>query len=172
MSGTNNIPAHGWTCFHCGETFTTVGSAADHFGANPLAKPGCIEKVELGGERGLLMALRKAQEQIARHMDEDTDIHNAMRRMQSQHSDSLNAAEEAGYARGLRDAMKAEPASSATTIDTQLLDYLEANASVGFSYLTCQINIEVGDDFEGGDSVREVIRRTMERQLEDGELRL
>lgn len=25
-------PEHGWTCFHCGETFTTPGSARDHWG--------------------------------------------------------------------------------------------------------------------------------------------
>lgn len=53
---------HGWTCFHCGETFTTFGAARDHFGATPEAEIGClINKVRPGEERGLLMALRKSE---------------------------------------------------------------------------------------------------------------
>ncbi len=61
-------PEVSWTCFHCGETFTTVGSAADHFGESPDREPGClIDRVALeeGGKpergRGLLMALRKEE---------------------------------------------------------------------------------------------------------------
>jgi hypothetical protein len=56
-------PPHGWTCFHCGETFKTTGGAADHFGAKPTATPGCLVRVQLGDERGLEMALRKAEEE-------------------------------------------------------------------------------------------------------------
>lgn len=52
-------PAHGWTCFHCGETFTTPGSAQDHFGETPDKVPGC--KIKVGEERGLLMELRKVE---------------------------------------------------------------------------------------------------------------
>jgi hypothetical protein len=63
--GTYTKPAHGWTCFHCGETFTTFGSARDHFGATPNAEPGCLIKVRLGEERGLLMELRKAEAVLA-----------------------------------------------------------------------------------------------------------
>lgn len=55
-------PAHGWTCFHCGDTFTTFGSARDHFGTTPVGVPGCI--IKAGEERGILMALRKLE---ARH---------------------------------------------------------------------------------------------------------
>lgn len=100
---TYNPPPLGCTCFHCGETFTTPGTARDHFGAAPMAQPGCMVKVSHGGERGLLMALRKAEETIARHMEEDTDLHRALHRMQSQHSDALRDAYEAGYECGLRD---------------------------------------------------------------------
>jgi hypothetical protein len=57
-------PKHGWTCFHCGETFRTPGEAAAHFGAAPDATPGCLLKVQLGEERGLLAALRKAEAEI------------------------------------------------------------------------------------------------------------
>lgn len=28
-------PEHGWTCFHCGETFKTPGAARLHFGERP-----------------------------------------------------------------------------------------------------------------------------------------
>lgn len=56
----------GWQCFHCGEIFTTVGGAQDHFGADSTKKPGCLIKVALGDERGLLMDLRKAEDQLAR----------------------------------------------------------------------------------------------------------
>lgn len=56
-----NQPKHGWTCFHCGETFTTVGGASGHFGAKPDAKPGCLIRVQYGNERGLEMELRKAE---------------------------------------------------------------------------------------------------------------
>lgn len=57
--GTYPQPKHGWTCFHCGETFRTPGAARDHFGADPLADPAC--RIKAGEERGLLMALRKAE---------------------------------------------------------------------------------------------------------------
>lgn len=55
-------PKYGWTCFHCGETFTTVGSAQDHFGASPDREPGCLIRVKYGNERGLEMELRKAEQ--------------------------------------------------------------------------------------------------------------
>lgn len=62
-------PEHGWTCFHCGETFTTVGSAEDHFGPTPRSEPGCIIKVKLGEERGLQMELRKVETERNRLLD-------------------------------------------------------------------------------------------------------
>jgi hypothetical protein len=103
-------PAHGWTCFHCGETFTTVGSARDHFGSTPSATPGCvIDQVALeeGGKpergRGLLMALRKAELELDAYRQEDTELHRCMYRMQGEHSTALRREEEKGYARGLRD---------------------------------------------------------------------
>ena len=95
-------PAHGWTCFHCGETFTTVGGAQDHFGADPSKEPGCMIRVSLGAERGLLMKLREAEATIARYMQEDSDLQRAMHGMQSRHADALQTAEELGYERGLR----------------------------------------------------------------------
>lgn len=105
-------PKHGWTCFHCGETFTTIGAAATHFGATPDAVPGCVLKVSMGAERGLLMAVRRAEQECQRAWraihDETTDVHEAMRTMQSRHADELLNAEESGYARGLRDGNSSE----------------------------------------------------------------
>lgn len=58
----NEYPRGGWTCFHCGENFTTVGAAQDHFGSTPDSVPGCVLKVQLGGERGMLMAMRRLED--------------------------------------------------------------------------------------------------------------
>ena len=67
---TYQAPEHGWTCFHCGETFTTVGGARDHFGTDRWYEPGCILKVELGSERGWLIELRRVQADRDRHMND------------------------------------------------------------------------------------------------------
>lgn len=99
-------PEHGWTCFHCGETFTTVGEAREHFGVDPTREPGCIIKVNLGGERGLLNALRKAEDLLARFQAEDSDVQRLALQEQGRHSEALRQAEEAGYARGLKDGME------------------------------------------------------------------
>lgn len=103
-------PKHGWTCFHCGETFKTFGSARDHFGADPSAQPGClIDQVALeeGGKpergRGLLVALRKVEAELTRYREEDTELHREIHRLHSDHRQALVREEEKGYARGLRD---------------------------------------------------------------------
>ncbi|MCH4563382.1 hypothetical protein MKP05_09595 [Halomonas sp. EGI 63088] len=57
----HGCPLEGWVCFHCGELFTTVGAAADHFGTTPDRQPACL--IKLGDERGLVMALRKAEDE-------------------------------------------------------------------------------------------------------------
>jgi hypothetical protein len=75
-----------WTCFHCGETFTTQGSARDHFGAFEGADAGCLVDriaIEEGGTpergRGLLMALRKAEDRIAELVRELDSVENDAR---------------------------------------------------------------------------------------------
>ena len=95
-------PDHGWTCYHCGENFTSTGGARDHFGSTPDAEPGCCIKVRLGGERGLLMALREAESRLASYMEDDSLVQQEMRAMQSRHADALMSANEAGYSSGLR----------------------------------------------------------------------
>lgn len=39
---TYSEPRHGWTCFHCGETFRTERGAALHFGEQPGQVARCI----------------------------------------------------------------------------------------------------------------------------------
>jgi hypothetical protein len=98
-------PKDGWVCFHCGERFTTPGSARDHFGFEPSSEPGC--RIKLGAERGLLMALRRAEEEAARLsillVEECSDVAKAWHAASARHAGQLITAEEAGYERGLRD---------------------------------------------------------------------
>jgi hypothetical protein len=101
------MPAHGWTCFFCGETFTPPGAARDHFGADPLADAAC--RIKIGEERGLVMALRRAEEQLARYRAEDSDTDRALAAMRSDHHRALVRAEEEGYARGLKDGRELGP---------------------------------------------------------------
>lgn len=102
------MPASGWTCFHCGENFTTVGSARIHFGADPNAKPGCFLKVQPGPELGLLMALRKAEGHLTRYMEEDSETMRQMHLQQARHADQLRDAEELGFALGLAAVQRGE----------------------------------------------------------------
>ena len=57
-------PEHGWTCFHCGETFHTEKKAREHFGPRPTSKPACglIERetlLELRRLEGLIALLTR-----------------------------------------------------------------------------------------------------------------
>lgn len=102
MSDTYPIPAHGWTCFFCGETFHTAAEARDHFGGEMISDAAC--RIKISEEGGLVMALRRAEAQLARYHAEDSDTDRAMYRMQAEHDAALRRAEEKGYERGLRDA--------------------------------------------------------------------
>jgi len=98
---TYSMPMHGWTCFFCGETFTTPGAAADHFGGELLSDVAC--RIKAGEERGLLMALRRAETELARYRAEDSDSDRAIDALRADHATALRRAEEQGYERGLRD---------------------------------------------------------------------
>lgn len=101
-------PEHGWTCFHCGDTFTTYGAARDHFGFEPGLSPAC--RIKAGAEKGLLMALRRAEQDAANAWaalhDEGSDAVKAYRAAVARHSRQLIEAEQLGYERGLNDAQK------------------------------------------------------------------
>lgn len=109
MSETYPMPAHGWTCFHCGETLKTPGAARDHFGFEPSADPAC--RIKAGAERGLVMALRRAEQELAEAWsaihNERTEAAKAYYAQASRHREQIIDAEEAGYERGLRDAKTA-----------------------------------------------------------------
>lgn len=99
------MPAHGWTCFHCGETFKTPGAARNHFGFDPSSDPAC--RIKIGAERGLVMALRKAEQDAAEAWraigEESTEAAKAYYAQAMRHREQLVAAEELGYERGLAD---------------------------------------------------------------------
>lgn len=101
MSDTYLRPAHGWTCFHCGETFTTRGGARDHFGMEQSADPAC--RIKIGEERGLVMALRRAEGLLARYKVAEGDIDRQHYAFLAAHDVARKDAEEAGYAKGLAD---------------------------------------------------------------------
>jgi hypothetical protein len=71
--GTYSAPLHGWTCFHCGETFSIAecGSLAaaeraarEHFGPDPRWSPECVELLKTR-PRKLYRRLRLAQTRLA-----------------------------------------------------------------------------------------------------------
>ena len=51
-------PPHGWTCFHCGETFRDYAKARIHFGEKPSMPVGC--SVDLVEYRRMRRALHNA----------------------------------------------------------------------------------------------------------------
>ncbi len=64
---TYRMPPDGWVCFHCGERFTTVGGAQDHFGRRPSSTPGCM--IKAGEARGLLMEVRRLEAEARELID-------------------------------------------------------------------------------------------------------
>ena len=64
-------PKDGWVCFFCGERFTTLGGAEDHFGSRPTDIPAC--RIKVGSERGLVMELRKTQARV-RELEQEVHI--------------------------------------------------------------------------------------------------
>ena len=67
MQDSYPMPKDGWVCFHCGERFTTVGGAEDHFGSRPADMAAC--RIKIGEERGLVMELRSVQAELRRLKD-------------------------------------------------------------------------------------------------------
>lgn len=102
------MPLHGWTCFHCGETFHTPGAARQHFGFTPQSDPAC--RIKLGAERSLLRAYRALEQenerlQLQLHA-ESAEGMQAFRGLQSRVQQITRHAEELGYERGFADGQK------------------------------------------------------------------
>ena len=93
-------PLHGWTCFHCGETFHATELARAHFGSDSTQKPACRLNRQ---EDGLALQLLHANDELERYRAEDSDKDRELCRMASEHGEALRREEEKGYARGLRD---------------------------------------------------------------------
>lgn len=95
-----------WRCFHCGDTFTKAQKrwAREHFGRDEGAQPVCL--IRTAGETALLSALRQAEDQLVAYRAEDSAIMRSMWAMQADHKVALRREEEAGYAKGLRDARR------------------------------------------------------------------
>ena len=93
-----------WRCFHCGATFTKAQErwAREHFGDDQDATPVC--HIRLAGEAALITLLRKQERELARYRAEDSNTLRALWSMQADHRTALKREEEAGYAKGLRDA--------------------------------------------------------------------
>lgn len=80
-----SMPKQGYTCFHCGDRFTTVGAAQDHFGGTEGALAAC--RIKFGDELGLVMELRKAEasrdEWMNRALRDESEIERLECRVQS-----------------------------------------------------------------------------------------
>lgn len=105
------IPPHGWTCFHCGDTFTTPGAARDHFGFDPSSDPAC--RIKVGEERGLVMELRRVEAKYVKLLEDTCDeggkVAQEFYGLGAKHQCELRRAEEEGYRKGLRDGRKERP---------------------------------------------------------------
>lgn len=99
MTEFNPIPEHGWTCFHCGEHFSTdfagCQAARIHFGDNVRGDALCQYSAK---------QVRGLEDLLKRYQNEDTALHREIARLQSDHAIALRREEESGYAKGLRDA--------------------------------------------------------------------
>lgn len=84
-------PSHGWTCFHCGDTFHGQAQARNHFGWTTDAEPGCVLKLS-AEDRSLLRHVR-AQE--IRNAELTADLHNET--TLSQHHSHATRAELQGF---------------------------------------------------------------------------
>jgi len=82
--------------------------ARDHFGADPFANPAC--RIKAGEERGLVKALRDAEDELARYRLEDSNADRRYYAQRAEHAVALRRAEEDGYAKGVTDArIEAQP---------------------------------------------------------------
>lgn len=145
-------PEHGWTCFHCGDTFKTYGSARDHFGFDPSSDPAC--RIKVGAERGLVMALRKAEkanaEITALLHNESSEGYRIAASQGSRHHEQIMAAEESGYERGFIEGARK---------DADRIAALEANLAARDRFI---VNAGLWDDFVT--RVDEIARQLREEQ--------
>jgi hypothetical protein len=89
-----------WRCFHCDEVFISFRCAREHFGADEGALTGCQIKSHEGH---ILVALRRAEDDLARLRAEDSDLMRAIYSLEADKARAVREAEERGYAKGVAD---------------------------------------------------------------------
>lgn len=89
-----------WRCFHCNAVFTREKDAAEHFGADQADTPACCLRDH---EHHLVAYIRRLEQELARYRADDSDVMRSIRTLEAEHAAALRGAEEAGYAKGLRD---------------------------------------------------------------------
>jgi hypothetical protein len=74
------IPEHGWTCFHCGETFHTVAGARRHFGFGPeqiveCLSPPAVQSTEAVRDlRGIAITAAQRYDRFERSLPKLVDL--------------------------------------------------------------------------------------------------
>lgn len=114
-----------WRCFFCNEVFTRYDSAAEHFGCDDACEadaPAC----KIAAHEGYLVKyIRKLENELRRHMTEDTELHRAIMALEDDKRRAVRAAEEAGYATGYSDG-HARPADYMPSMD-EALRFIKSN---------------------------------------------
>lgn len=94
-----------WRCFHCDEVFDRRHAAQMHFGYTECSDPAC--RIKAGAEGSILEALRRAETDAeaatAAMHDESSEGWRAYHNLASRVREQVEAAENLGYERGLRD---------------------------------------------------------------------
>jgi len=110
-----------WRCFHCGDVFTTERTARLHFGATECSAPAC--QIKAGAEMSMLEALRRAEDDAERATaamhNESSEGWRAYHHVTTRLREQVEAAENLGYERGLRDGRQ-EHATLRDTINAVL----------------------------------------------------
>lgn len=88
-----------WRCFHCDAVFANPNLAAEHFGANPMVRPACKIAAH---ERHLVTYIRRLEDDLVRYRAEDSDVMRSIQVLEASIGPRLRAAEEAGYAKAMR----------------------------------------------------------------------
>lgn len=96
-----------WRCFFCDEVFRRWKDAAEHFGCDDACEadtPAC----KIAAHEGhLVKYIRKLENELRRHMHEDTELHRSIYTLEAEKTAATLHAEEKGYERGVAD-MKAQ----------------------------------------------------------------
>lgn len=99
-----------WRCFHCDEVFHTRHAAQMHFGYTECSEPAC--RIKAGAEGSILEALRRAENDaelaIAAMHDESSEGWRAYHSIAGRVREQVDAAENLGYERGIRDEREAK----------------------------------------------------------------